>query len=68
MLAKRKMTLTELSRIIGISVPTLSLLKTGKVKALNMSTIEDLCRILECKPGDLIDYISDEEYKKLMKI
>lgn len=66
MLAKRKMTLTELSRRIGITIPNLSILKTGKAKALNVSTLDGLCRILDCKPGDLIDYMNDEDYNKLM--
>ena len=68
MLAKRKMSLTQLSRRIDITVPNLSVLKTGKAKALNLSTLDDLCKILECQPGDLLQYMNEEEYKKLMNL
>jgi putative transcriptional regulator len=59
MLAKRKMTLTELSEKIGISITNLSLLKTGKVKGMRFSTLEAICRELECQPGDILEYIPD---------
>jgi len=55
-LAKRKMKLTELSNIVGISVQNLSVLKTGKARAIRFSTLEKLCQALECTPGDLIEY------------
>ena len=55
-LAKRKMKLTELSNLVGISVPNLSVLKTGKARAIRFSTLEKLCQALECTPGDLIEY------------
>jgi putative transcriptional regulator len=54
MLAKRKMTLTELSERVGISVTNLSLLKTGKVKGVRFSTLAAICRELDCQPGDLL--------------
>ncbi len=54
MLVKRKMTLTELSRRIGISVTNLSLLKTGKVRGIRFATLDAICRELECHPGDLL--------------
>ena len=57
MLARRKMKLTELSELVGVSVTNLSLLKTGKVKAIRFSTLEALCRVLECQPGDLLEYL-----------
>ena len=57
MLVKRKMTLTELSRRVGISVTNLSLLKTGKVKGIRFSTLEALCRELDCRPGDILEYV-----------
>jgi len=57
MLARRKMKLTELSERVGVSVTNLSLLKTGKVKAIRFSTLEALCRELECQPGDLLEYL-----------
>jgi putative transcriptional regulator len=55
-LARRKMRLTELSDRVGISMTNLSLLKTGKVKAIRFSTLEALCRALDCQPGDLLAY------------
>ncbi|MCG3157734.1 MAG: hypothetical protein DKINENOH_04370 [bacterium] len=55
-LAKRKIKLTELANHVGISVQNLSVLKTGKAKAIRFSTLEKLCRVLECTPGDLIEY------------
>ena len=54
MLVKRKMTLTELSRRIGISVTNLSLLKTGKVRGIRFATLDAICHELECQPGDLL--------------
>ena len=56
MLVKRKKSLTELSGRIGISITNLSLLKTGKVKGIRFSTLEAICRELECQPGDLLEY------------
>jgi putative transcriptional regulator len=55
-LAKRKMKLTELSAAVGISVQNLSVLKTGKARAIRFSTLEALCRALACTPGDLLEY------------
>ena len=55
-MAKRKTKLTELSHIVGISVQNLSVLKTGKARAIRFSTLEKLCQALECTPGDLIEY------------
>jgi putative transcriptional regulator len=55
-LAKRKMKLNELSELVDISVQNLSVLKTGKAKAIRFSTLDKLCRVLECGPGDLLDY------------
>lgn len=59
MLAKRKMKLTELSEIVGVSVQNLSVLKTGKAKAIRFSTLDALCQALACVPGDILDYQSD---------
>ena len=59
MLAKRKMSLTELSGRVGISMTNLSLLKTGKVKGLRFGTLESICNILDCQPGDIIEYIRE---------
>lgn len=66
MLAKRKMSLTELSGKVGITIANLSILKTGKAKAIRFSTLEDICRILDCQPGDILEYMTDKDYKKLM--
>ena len=54
MLVKRKMTLTELSHRIGISITNLSLLKTGKVRGIRFATLDAVCRELECQPGDVL--------------
>lgn len=60
-LADRKMQLSELSEIVGISIVNLSNLKTGKVKAIRFSTLEGICKALDCQPGELIEYTSDQE-------
>jgi putative transcriptional regulator len=54
MLLERKMTLTELAERVGITVPNLSILKTGKAKAVRLSTLDAVCRELDCQPGDII--------------
>ncbi len=56
MLAKRKMSLSELSERVGITIANLSILKTGKAKAIRFSTLEAICRELECTPADLLEY------------
>ncbi len=56
MLVKRKMTLTELSGRVGISITNLSLLKTGKVRGIRFATLDAICRELECQPGDLLTH------------
>ena len=60
MLALRKMMLKELSERTGISIPNLSVLKTGKAKAIRFSTLEAICQALECGPGDLLEYVDDD--------
>lgn len=57
-LAKRKMKLTELSELVGVSMQNLSILKTGKARAIRFSTLEALCETLDCTPGDLLEYRS----------
>lgn len=57
MLLERRMTLTELAERVGITVPNLSILKTGKAKAVRLSTLDALCRELDCQPGDLIVWV-----------
>jgi putative transcriptional regulator len=59
MLAKRKMRLNELSERVGVSVTNLSLLKTGKVKGMRFSTLEAICRELDCQPADILSYEPD---------
>ncbi len=59
MLAKRKMSLTELSEKVGITMANLSILKTGKAKAIRFSTLEAICKVLDCQPGDILEYKSN---------
>ena len=61
MLAKRKMSVTELSQLVGITMANLSILKTGKAKAIRFSTLEAICKALDCQPGDILEYREDEE-------
>ncbi|ALB29035.1 helix-turn-helix domain-containing protein [Companilactobacillus heilongjiangensis] len=56
MLVKRKMSLTELSKEVGITMANLSILKNGKAKAIRFSTLEEICRVLDCQPGDILEY------------
>lgn len=58
-MAKKKMSLTELSEKVGISMTNLSLLKTGKVKGIRFNTLEAICLALDCKPGDILDIAPD---------
>ena len=59
MFAKRKMTLSELSDQVGVTLSNMSILKTGKVRALRISTLDSICRILDCTPGDILEYRPD---------
>lgn len=61
MMAKRKMSLNELSKLVGITTANLSILKTGKAKAIRFSTLDAICRILDCEPGDILEYRNDKE-------
>ena len=61
MLAKRKMSLTELSERVGITMANLSILKNGKAKAVRFSTLEAICRALDCQPGDILAWEPDKE-------
>jgi putative transcriptional regulator len=56
MMAKRKISLNELSDRVGITLSNLSILKTGKAKAIRFSTLESICKVLECQPGDILEY------------
>ena len=57
MMAKRKISLTELSEKMGITMANLSILKTGKAKAVRLETLNAICRILNCQPGDILEYV-----------
>ena len=59
MLAKRKMSLTELIERVGITMSNLSILKTGKAKAVRLETLESICRVLACQPGDILEFRVD---------
>ena len=61
MLALRKMTSLELAQRIGLTPANLSILKTGKAKAVRMSTLDAICRELECQPGDLLEFVEDDD-------
>jgi putative transcriptional regulator len=61
MLAKRKMSLTELSDKVGITMSNLSILKKSKAKAIRFSTLESICKVLSCQPGDILEYRPDED-------
>jgi putative transcriptional regulator len=60
MLAKRKMRSNELAELVDITAANLSVLKTGKAKAIRFSTLEAICKVLDCQPGDILEYIADE--------
>jgi len=59
MLAKRKMSVTELTEKVGITMANISILKNGKARAIRFSTLEAICKALECQPGDIIEYKDD---------
>ncbi len=59
MLAKRKMSVTELTEKVGITMANLSILKNGKAKAVRFSTLEAICKALDCQPGDILEYKSE---------
>lgn len=61
MLAKRKMSVTELSEKVGITMANISILKNGKAKAIKFSTLEAICKALECQPGDILEYKDEDD-------
>jgi putative transcriptional regulator len=61
MMAKRKMSLNELSAKVDLTLANLSILKTGKAKAIRFSTLEAICKVLDCQPGDLLEYTKDAD-------
>jgi len=60
MMAKRKMSLNELSEIVDLTLSNLSILKTGKAKAIRFSTLEAICKALDCQPGDILEFADEE--------
>lgn len=62
MMAKRKMSLNELSEKVELTLSNLSILKTGKAKAIRFSTLESICRVLDCQPGDILEYSDTKEH------
>ena len=60
MLVRRKMSLTELSAEVGVTIANLSVLKTGRARAVRFSTLDAICRVLDCQPGDILEYIPDK--------
>lgn len=61
MMAKRKMSLNELSEKVDLTLSNLSILKTGKAKAIRFSTLEAICTVLDCQPGDILEFRDDDE-------
>lgn len=61
MLAKRKMSVTELSERVGITIANISILKNGKAKAIKIDTLNKICKALDCQPGDILEYVEEEE-------
>jgi putative transcriptional regulator len=61
MMAKRKMSLNELSQKVDLTLANLSILKTGKAKAVRFSTLEAICKALNCQPGDILEFVEDEK-------
>ena len=64
MLARRKMSVTELSERVGITMANISILKNGKAKAIKVETLNKICQVLDCQPGDLLEYLEDEENER----
>ena len=63
MMAKRKVGLTELARDVDITLANLSILKNNKAKAVRLSTLDAICKALDCQPGDILEYVADDEIK-----
>jgi putative transcriptional regulator len=61
MMAKRKMSLNELSDRVGLTLSNLSILKTGKAKAIRFGTLEAICKVLECQPADILEYVPEDK-------
>ena len=65
MLAKRKMSVTELSERVGITMANISILKNGKAKAIKLSTLNSICKALDCQPGDILEYVEDGDDERI---
>ena len=63
MMAKRKMSLNQLSEKVGLTLANLSVLKTGKAKAVRFSTLEAICKVLDCQPGDILEFVDGKKKK-----
>ena len=61
MMAKRKMSATELSKKLGITMANLSILKNNKARAVRFTTLNEICKVLDCQPGDILEYVEDDE-------
>ena len=64
MMARRKISLTELAERVGITLANLSILKTGKARAIRLTTLDALCQALQCQPADILEYVPDDEAAK----
>ena len=64
MLAKRKMRLTELSKRVGVTMANLSTIKSNRGRAIRFSTLDAICEVLDCQPGDILEYKNDDESQK----
>jgi putative transcriptional regulator len=64
MMAKRKISLNELSERVDLTLSNLSILKTGKAKAIRLSTLDAICKALDCQPGDILEYVNDEKEQR----
>ena len=65
MMARRKMSLNELSEKVDLTLSNLSILKTGKAKAIRFTTLESICNALDCQPGDILEYANDDDTRKM---
>lgn len=65
MMAKRKISLNELSERVDLTLSNLSILKTGKAKAIRFSTLDAICKALDCQPGEILEYVNDEKDRRL---
>lgn len=66
MMAKRKISLNELSERVDLTLSNLSILKTGKAKAIRFSTLDAICKALDCQPGDILEYVTDKEKQQIV--